>query len=158
MARRKPDPVKQAVERQTGACRALAMAMRSHADSLGRFSHREATIVHGFAEIVESIANGLVEAIAEVDQPKLRRMWQWAKDIALPLTVAAAITGGVEGGVYAYTSSVADNSRVVSCAEAVVQNADTDARHVIVWGAKAPATDESGADGPAAGVTPLSNE
>lgn len=99
--------LQQAVERQSGAARALAIAIEGHVATLAPW---EARVIEPFAEIAREIADGLTAALADDDR-KLRKLWRYAGTFALSLAVGAA--GGSAEGTF---GQLMDSPKISECA------------------------------------------
>ena len=112
--------LREAVERQAGACRSLALALETHA------SHRlllesERSVLLAYSAQMLAIADGLTLALAQGDSAGLRRLWGWSR-VAISGLVLAMATGAADGTA----SGLLENDVLQQCVGSVSQNSNDD--------------------------------
>lgn len=140
------------VERQSGACRALAQAMRTEAGTRGIWGRHDRRLIEGWAAQLDEIAHLLSAALADGEQSQLGYIARAGRVLALPFAFGAGFVGGLGQGVGAslYEDRFLDSPTIMECAAEVVA-AESDLQ--IGLGAGEAAADDDD-DGPPAEVQP----
>lgn len=131
MVQAQPDSaMRRQVEAQSGACRSLAIAMQARADGYGFFLRHERTVVQGWIEQLNAIADALTAAAAEGEFGQVRFLTRAARALAIPLVGVGSFAGGFIGGVgqgygtSSFDQHFGDAGQVAECAEALVATSD----------------------------------
>lgn len=118
--------IKQAVERQSGACRALAISLEQFASESRIILHAERKILSGYADQFLLVSEELTKAIQEDQSSRLQTLWMWAKVSAGAVAVAVA-AGAAEGG----TGQLFEDEQVARCVMEVLAVASEDYELVV---------------------------
>lgn len=114
-----------AVERQAGACRQLAINLVEHAEHAPLLVSSERKLLHGYADSMAAIADGLIRALKDNDTSKLKTFWKWAGIAAGSISVAI-VSGAAEG----VAGTLVDATSIRQVADEILGHVETDQRLV----------------------------